>query len=354
MKGLILAAGKGTRLRPLTYTHPKHLVPVANRPVLFYVMDYLAQAGVEEVGIVVSPGSGGAIRQAVGDGTAWGVRVCYVVQEEPRGLAHAVACARPFLGDAPFLLLLGDNLFQGGIADAVQGWLRQGADAVALVKEVADPRRFGVVEVDALDRPLRLVEKPREPKSNLAIIGVYAFSPKVHDAIARLKPSARGELEITDAIQALLEQGAQVHIRRFSRWWLDLGRKEDVLEANRRILQERTGQNIQGVLEACQVSGAVEVGPGSYVRGSILRGPLSIGANCRVYEADLGPAVSLGDGSQVQDSTVVDSILMGGCMVHGVHVRQSLLGVGCRVEGNGQGWLSLFLGDEGQVQVGPP
>ncbi|MFN3974747.1 MAG: glucose-1-phosphate thymidylyltransferase [Dehalococcoidia bacterium] len=354
MKGLVLAAGKGTRLRPLTYTRPKHLVPVANRPVLFYVLDYLAQAGVEEVGIVVAPDSGAAIRQAVGDGARWGVRISYVVQQEPKGLAHAVACARHFLGDEPFLLLLGDNLFQGGIADSLQNWPASGAEALALVKEVPDPRRFGVVEVDAHGRPLRLVEKPREPRSNLAIIGVYAFTPMVHQVIATLKPSARGELEITDAIQALLEQGAQVQIRRFHRWWLDLGRKEDVLEANRRVLQERTSPHIQGVLEACQVLGTVEVGPGSQVRGSVLRGPLSIGANCIVHEADIGPVVSIGDGSQVQDSTVVDSILMEGCVVHGAHLRQSLLGVGCRVDGNGQGWVSLFLGDEGQVGVGPP
>ncbi|GBD11469.1 Glucose-1-phosphate thymidylyltransferase 2 [bacterium HR23] len=354
MRGLILAAGKGTRLRPLTFTRPKHLVPVGNRPVLFYVLDYLAQAGVQEVGIVVAPDSGGAIRRAVGDGAPWGLRVSYVVQEEPKGLAHAVACARPFLGEEPFLLLLGDNLFQGGIADAVQGWQERGADALVLVKEVADPGRFGVVEVDAHDRPLRLVEKPREPRSNLAIIGVYAFTPRVHDAIAHLRPSARGELEITDALQALLDAGARVEVRRFHRWWLDLGRREDVLEANRRVLQERPAQGIQGTLEACQVLGEVEVGPGSYIRGSVLRGPVCIGANCLVYESDIGPAVSLGDGTHVQESIVVDSVLLKGCVVWGTHLRGSLLGEGCRVEGNRQGWLSLFLGDEARVEALPP
>ncbi|MCS7206823.1 MAG: glucose-1-phosphate thymidylyltransferase [Dehalococcoidia bacterium] len=354
MKGLILAAGKGTRLRPLTYTRPKHLVPVGNRPVLAYVLDYLAQAGVREVGIVVAPDSGREIRKVVGDGAPWGMRVAYVVQEEPKGLAHAVACARSFLGDDPFLLMLGDNLFQGGIADALQGWQEGGTAALALVKEVADPRRFGVVEVDAHDRPLRLVEKPREPKSNLAIIGVYAFTPVVHQVIAQLKPSARGELEITDALQALVERGARVRIRRFPRWWLDLGRKEEVLEANRRVLQERTSGAVQGILEDCQVSGVVEVGAGSHLRGSILRGPLSIGANCVIHESDIGPWVSLGDGTHVQDSTVVDSVVLEGSSLHGVHLRHSLLGAGCRVEGEGQGWLTLFLGDEGQVHLHPP
>jgi len=353
-KGLVLAAGKGTRLRPLTFTRPKHLLPVANRPAIFYVLDYLAQAGVGEVGVVVSPQSGEAIRRALGEGAPWGLRLSYVVQEEPKGLAHAVACARPFLGDDPFLVLLGDNLLQGGVADALEGWQEGEADALALVKEVADPRRFGVVEVDPLDRPLRLVEKPRDPRSNLAIIGVYLFTPRVHRVIERLKPSARGELELTDALQALLEEGATVRIRRFPRWWLDLGRREDLLEANRRLLQERPLRGVQGVVEGCQVMGPVEVGPGSHVRGSILRGPLAIGAHCLVSEADVGPHVSIGDGCHVQESTLTESILMEGCGVRGVHLRHTLLGEGCRVEGTGEGWLSLFLGDGAQVHMGVP
>src|SRR5580693_7492685 len=266
LKGLILSGGKGTRLRPITHTSAKQLVPVANKPVLFYGIEAMAAAGIEQVGIIIAPATGQEIREAAGDGSRFGVQITYVVQDEPAGLAHAVLTAEPFLGDSPFVMYLGDNLLQGGISDLVAAFREHEPDALILLTPVPDPENFGVAELAPADpsdpgdvgRVLRLVEKPAEPATDLALVGVYMFTAAIHDAAHAIKPSARGELEITDAIQHLVDDGMRVEPHIVQGWWKDTGRLEDMLEANRLVL-DTIQQRMEGELVDSQVDGRVVI-----------------------------------------------------------------------------------------------
>jgi glucose-1-phosphate thymidylyltransferase len=326
LKGLILSGGRGTRLRPITHTSAKQLVPVANKPVLFYGIEAMAQAGIREVGIIIAPETGDEIRSAVGDGSQFGVSVSYLVQDEPLGLAHAVLTAEPFLGRQPFVMYLGDNLLQGGITDLVEAFRRNQPDALILLTPVPDPQNYGVAELDG-DRVVRLVEKPPEPATDLALVGVYMFTASVHDAARAIEPSPRGELEITDAIQWLVDSGQRVEPHVVQGWWKDTGRLEDMLEANRLIL-DNIEERVEGELIESQVDGRVVVEPGARLERSNVRGPAIIGAGARLIDAYIGPYTAIGEGCLIENAEVEHSILLAGSSVRELDGRMesSLLG----------------------------
>jgi glucose-1-phosphate thymidylyltransferase len=326
LKGLILSGGRGTRLRPITHTSAKQLVPVANRPVLFYGIEAMAEAGIEEVGIIIAPETGDEIRAAVGDGAQFGVRITYIVQHEPAGLAHAVLTAEPFLGDHAFVMYLGDNLLQGGIGELVATFREHAPDALILLTPVPDPEHYGVAELRD-GRVVALAEKPPEPRTDLALVGVYMFTPAIHDAARAIRPSARGELEITDAIQHLVDNGSRVEPHIVRGWWKDTGRLEDMLEANRLILDTITGR-IDGELVDSRCDGRVVVEAGARLERCTVRGPAVIGAGARLVDCYVGPYTAIGAGCTIERAEVEHSILLEGCRVSGLDGRMesSLLG----------------------------
>src|SRR5947209_624235 len=292
MKGLVLSGGRGTRLRPLTYTGAKQLVPLANKPVLFYVIEDLVAAGVTDIGIVVGD-TAEQIRAAVGDGSAFGCEVTYIQQDRPGGLAHAVRTARPWLGEDPFVMYLGDNFIQGGIKRYVEEVESSSAAAHVLLYKVPNPQDFGVVEVEN-GHMLSLAEKPAEPRSNLALVGIYFFDHHIHEATDQIQPSWRGELEITDAIRQLLCMQLQVVPHVLEGWFIDTGKMEDMLDANRLVLHD-IKRRIDGEVEAdCAVQGNVVVEAGAVVRNSTLRGPLIIGAGTCIENSYIGPFTAIG------------------------------------------------------------
>lgn len=353
MKGLILSGGKGTRLRPLTHTAAKQLVPVANKPILFYVIENLARAGVLDLGIIISPETGELVKEAVGDGRRFGVSITYIPQEQPQGLAHAVQTARDFLQDAPFVMYLGDNLISSDIGLFLQAFQERALDALVLLKEVENPSQFGIAELNGQGGLVRLVEKPQQPPTNLALVGVYFFSPAVHQAIDTLKPSWRGELEITDAIQKLLDTGKKVDWRQLEGWWLDTGKKDDLLSANTQVLDTWCSREILGeVDEASQVNGRVSLGAGSRVVRSTIRGPAVIGEDCLIQDSFIGPFTSIGTHSRVENSVIEHSVLLAGTTVSQVdRLEDSLLGRNARVaRHNRHRSLQLLLGDDTVVE----
>jgi glucose-1-phosphate thymidylyltransferase len=326
VKGLILSGGKGTRLRPLTYTSAKQLVPVANKPVLFYGIESLAAAGIREIGIVVGD-TEAEIRAAVGDGTRWGVRVTYIPQDAPRGLAHAVLISEPFIGAESFVMYLGDNLLNKGITAFTDEFVREKPAAQILLTKVPDPQMFGVAElVDG--RVVRLVEKPAHPKSDLALVGVYMFSPAVFDSVKRIKPSFRNELEITDAIQDLIDRGLEVRPHLVDGWWKDTGKLEDLLEANRLIL-DTLERRLDGCIDAeSRVEGKVVIEKGAVVERSVIRGPVVVGADARIVHAYVGPFTSIGPRAEIRDSEIEHSIVLEGSVISDLanRIEDSLIG----------------------------
>jgi glucose-1-phosphate thymidylyltransferase len=353
LKGLVLSGGRGTRLRPLTYTAAKQLVPVGNRPILFHVLDNLEKAGVEEVGIVISPETGDAVRHAVGSGEMWGMRIEYILQSEPLGLAHAVKIARPFLGADSFVMYLGDNLIGTGIEAYREKFEESGAQASILLKEVENPQSFGIAEVDRAGCVVRLVEKPKEPRSNLALVGIYFFTPAIHEAIAKISPSWRGELEITDAIQSLLEGGGKVLSDRIEAWWLDTGKKDDLLTANTVVLDEWIGRKIEGEIDAqSHVTGRVCLGSGSRVVNSTVRGPAVIGENVWLENSFVGPFTSIGSGCRIVSSVLEHCVLLENAKIEQVdRLEDSLIGKGSTVikDRNARQAYRLMIGDDSEV-----
>jgi len=355
LKGLVLSGGRGTRLRPLTHTAAKQLVPVGNRPILFYVLDNLKSAGVNEAGIVVSPETGNAVREAVGTGEPWGMHVEYILQSAPLGLAHAVKVAQPYLGSDAFVMYLGDNLIGSGISDYRGRFERSDAQASILLKEVENPSSFGIAEVDSQQRVVRLVEKPKEPKSNLALVGIYFFTPAIHEAISRISPSWRGELEITDAIQNLLDAGGEVLSDRIDSWWLDTGKKDDLLTANTVVLDEWVTRRIEGEVDAqSQVTGRVQLGRGSRVINSTVRGPIVVGENVLVENSFIGPFTSIGSGCRIVSSVLEHCVLLENARIEQIdRLEDSLIGKNSVVlkDDKVHQAYRLMIGDDSEVQL---
>jgi len=331
LKGLILSGGKGTRLRPITHTSAKQLVPVANKPVLFYGIEAMAQAGIDDVGIIIAPETGDEIRRAAGDGSRFGGRITYILQDEPAGLAHAVLTAEPFLGESPFVMYLGDNLLQGGIEDLVAAFRDHLPDALILLTPVADPENYGVAELSD-GAVVRLVEKPPEPRTNLALVGVYMFTACVHDAAKAIEPSGRGELEITDAIQRMVDEGRRVEPNIVKGWWKDTGRLEDMLAANRLVL-DTIQARLDGELIDSQVDGRVVIEAGARLERSSVRGPAIIGAGARLTDCYIGPYTAIGEACEISRAEVEHSILLAGSVVRDLDGRMesSLLGRNVKV-----------------------
>ncbi len=326
LKGLILAGGAGTRLRPITHTSAKQLVPVANKPVLFYGIEALVEAGITEIGIVIAPETGQEIRDAVGDGSAFGASVTYIEQEAPLGLAHALLTAEDFLGQDPFVMYLGDNLLRDGIVELAEAFRASQPEALILLTRVEDPTAYGVAELDG-DRVVRLIEKPSEPPSNLALVGVYMFSPAIFAAAHSIEPSARGELEITDAIDALIDGGKRVEPHIVKGWWKDTGRLEDMLEANRLVLEDLETR-IEGELIDSEVEGRVVIEMGARLERSRVRGPAVIAAGASLTDSYVGPYTAIGPGVVIAGSEIEHSIVLAGSRIESLPARMeaSLLG----------------------------
>ncbi len=356
MKGLILSGGKGTRMRPITHTAAKQLLPVANKPILFYAVEAIKDAGVNEIGIIISPETGPDVKEALGDGSRWGIRIEYIVQDEPKGLAHAVKTAQPFLGDEAFVMYLGDNLIKDGVKPLVDRFNSGKADSLILLKEVANPSSFGVAELNASGGIVCLEEKPAQPKSNLALVGIYLFNKNIHLAIDQIKPSRRGELEITDAIQKLIHMKYDVSSHILTSWWLDTGKKDDMLEANRVVLDEMEDFDMQGDLDdKSLVSGRVHIGKGSKLKNCTVRGPAVIGDNCLLENTYIGPFTSIGDGAQVSNVEIEHSILRENCRIKDFDGRivDSLIGVNVELARSHAKPVAykFMLGDDSKVDV---
>jgi glucose-1-phosphate thymidylyltransferase len=353
VKGLILSGGKGTRLRPLTYTSAKQLVPIANKPVLFYGIEALAAAGIRDIGIVVGD-TQHEIRSAVGDGSRWGVRVSYIEQDAPRGLAHAVKISQDFIGTEPFVMYLGDNLLNKGITQLVQEFARDRPSAQILLAKVPDPQMFGVAELRE-GRVVRLVEKPKEYIGDLALVGVYLFGPDIFESVGRIRPSFRSELEITDAIQDLIDRGLSVRPQIVDGWWKDTGKLEDMLEANRLIL-ETFDRRIDGVVdEDSRIEGKVVVEPGAVVERSVIRGPAIIGCKAKIVHAYVGPYTSIMNDVEIQDTEIEHSIVLEGSSLRDLanRVTDSLIGKNVRIyrEPRKPSAYRFMLGDNSEVGI---
>ncbi|TMC48076.1 MAG: glucose-1-phosphate thymidylyltransferase [Chloroflexi bacterium] len=353
MKGLVLSGGKGTRLRPITHTSAKQLVPIANKPIIFYGLEALVASGVTDIGIIIGD-TGDEVRAAVGDGSHFGACVTYIPQEAPLGLAHAVLTAREWLGDDRFVMYLGDNLIRDGITPLVDEFRRESPDAMILLARVPEPQRFGVAELES-GRVVRLIEKPPTPATDLALVGVYLFSSRIFDAISQITPSARGELEITDAIQRLIDDGASVVPHVISGWWKDTGHLEDMLEANRIIL-DGLERRIEGqVGEDVRIEGKVVVEKGAQLRDCVVRGPVIIGPGTIIEDAYIGPFTSIAGDCLIRRAEVEHSIVLASSRIDGVRgkIESSLIGKECEVRSRPvrPRALRLMIGDHSLLEL---
>jgi len=356
MKALILSGGKGTRLRPLTYTGAKQLVPVANKPILWYGIEGIVAAGITEIGIIISPETGEEVKAKTGDGARFGAKITYILQNEPAGLAHAVKIARPFLGESPFIMYLGDNLIQSQLDPFLDTFKKNQLDALILLRPVPNPTAFGVAKVDENGRVLQLIEKPKVPPSNLALVGIYFFAPTIHEAIARIQPSARGELEITDAIQKLIDCEKKVEACNLDGWWLDTGKKDDLLSANQIILDSCIVAATELKVDPkSQIIGRVQIGEGSEIINSTVRGPVVIGENCRIENCFIGPYSSIADRVTMIDADIEHSVILQGAKIAGIHQRivDSVIGQRAQLTNAPPRpkALRFMIGDDSQIEL---
>lgn len=354
MKGLILSGGRGTRLRPITHTSAKQLVPVANRPILFHAIEAVRDAGITDIGIIVGD-TRQEIQAAAGGGDQFGVRITYIHQAEPLGLAHAVLTAEPFIDGAPFVMYLGDNLIRDGISKLVDEFRQQSPNCQILLARVADPTQFGVAELDAQQRVIGLVEKPKQPKSDYALVGVYMFDRHIFDAARAIQPSWRGELEITDAIQHLIDARLDVRSTVISGWWKDTGKLDDMLEANRILLADLLPGNAGQVDGETRLEGVVRIGSGTRVERSILRGPLIIGDDCHIADAYIGPFTSIADAVTIRGAEIEHSIVLRGSLIADIEARieSSLIGRDVTIQrAAGRPLAKRFMvGDSSRIEV---
>jgi glucose-1-phosphate thymidylyltransferase len=356
MKALILSGGKGTRLRPITYTGAKQLVPVANQPILWYGIQGIVAAGITDIGIIISPETGEEVKATTGDGERFGAKITYIVQEKPAGLAHAVKVAQPFLGNDPFIMYLGDNIIQNDLTPFLTQFKENSLDGLILLRTVSNPSAFGVAQVDAQGRVLKLVEKPKDPPSNLALVGIYFFSTAIHEAISSIQPSPRGELEITDAIQVLINQKQPVQACKIEGWWLDTGKKDDLLEANRIILDTRLESEVKGTIDSeSQVIGRVSIGAGTKVINSTIRGPVAIGENCHIENTFIGPYSSIASGTTLREVDIEHSVILGEATLENIQQRivDSVVGRRARlnVAPRRPTALRFMIGDDCQIEL---
>jgi glucose-1-phosphate thymidylyltransferase len=352
MKALVLSGGKGTRLRPLTFTCAKQLIPVANKPILGYVLDQVASTSVKKVGIITAPETGQFVKDYVKNGSNWNLQVDYIPQE-PLGLAHAVKTAKRFLGQDSFVMCLGDNVTGQGLNAFVKKFKNEHLDALIILKEVENPSSFGIAQLDKKGNITRLVEKPKTPMGNLAIIGTYLFSNKVHQAIERIKPSWRGELEITDAIQEMINMGFSVKAEILNSWWLDTGKKDDILSANAKILDTYIEYDVKGTVTNSVLDGRVHVEPDAKIVNSTVRGPCIIGKNVSIENSFIGPYTSVGDCSAIVNSNVEYCVIQENVTIKDVErLEESLIGKNAKVTRNQRNrTIRLHIGDFSEVEV---
>jgi glucose-1-phosphate thymidylyltransferase len=352
MKALVLSGGKGTRLRPLTFTCAKQLIPVANKPILGYVLDQIAQAEITKVGLIIAPETGNYVKEYVKNGSEWNFNVTYITQE-PLGLAHAVKTAQNFLNRDPFIMCLGDNLTGQGVNPLIQKFKKENLDSLIVLKEVEDPTRFGIAQLDNKGNIIKLVEKPKTPVGKLAIIGTYLFSNKVHEAIEHIKPSWRGELEITDAIQEMISMSFKVRAEILNSWWLDTGKKDDILSANAKILDEYIKRDIKGNITNSKVEGRVRIDEGAKIVKSTIRGPCAIGKNVLMENSFIGPYTSIGDNSQILNSNLEYCVILENVTIKDVErLEESLIGKNAKVTRNHRNKaIKLHIGDYSEAEV---
>jgi len=352
VKALVLSGGKGTRLRPLTFTLAKQLIPVANKPILAYVLDQIQEAGIIDVGVIIARETGDSVKDYIKEGSKWNFKTKYIPQE-PLGLAHAVKTAQSFLADDSFVMCLGDNVTGQGVERFIKKFKKEQLDALIILKEVDNPSSFGIAQLDNKGNIIKLAEKPKTPMGNLAIIGTYIFSSKIHKAIEKIKPSWRGELEITDALQEMINMGFKVKAEILNSWWLDTGKKDDILSANNKILDECIQQDIKGKLTNSKVDGRVKIEPDANIINSKIRGPCIIGKGVLIENSFIGPYTSIGDNSKILNSTLECCVILENVTIKDVErLEESLIGKNAKVTKNSRSrTLRLHVGDYSDIEV---